>query len=78
MATQGHGWVTPLPNGAKARCMGPPGCPGCVAEWEALNAEYVTPCWCGRPMKLLNYLSPRISCTGCGLPTEECRCQPTA
>lgn len=28
----GHGWVTPLPSGAKARCGGPGLCPVCAAE----------------------------------------------
>lgn len=30
--TGGHGWVTPLPNGEKARCGGPGLCPQCATE----------------------------------------------
>lgn len=28
----GHGWVTPLPHGEKARCGGPGLCPQCATE----------------------------------------------
>ena len=31
-AVAGHGWVTPLPNGGKARCGGPGLCPQCSQE----------------------------------------------
>lgn len=33
----GHGWVTPLPGGAKARCGGPPLCLVCVMEGEGVK-----------------------------------------
>lgn len=71
-----HGWVTPLPDGAKARCMGPPGCAACVEEWHVKNTMLTEPCGCGRPMRYLNYVSPWPSCWGCGLPAEICSCQP--
>jgi hypothetical protein len=32
----GHGWVTPNPNGAKARCGGPAICSVCQREQAAL------------------------------------------
>ena len=35
MVTQRHGWVTPLPYGAKARCGGPGICKGCQEEVQA-------------------------------------------
>ena len=33
----GHGWVTPLPSGAKARCGGPSICRECAAELEEVG-----------------------------------------
>ncbi len=32
----GHGWVNPLPSGAKARCGGPPMCSVCVMESQGV------------------------------------------
>jgi len=71
----GHGWVVPLPDGAKARCMGPPGCAVCVAEWEALNAAQVERCRCGRDLRRLNPVSDTVKCVGCGFPSELCTCE---
>ena len=34
-----HGWVYPLPNGAKARCGGPAICPECQREAAALGVS---------------------------------------
>jgi hypothetical protein len=33
---QGHGWVRPLPSGAKARCGGPAICRQCQLEQEGV------------------------------------------
>lgn len=33
----GHGWITPNPDGSKARCMGPPHCPGCREESNRMS-----------------------------------------
>lgn len=33
-------------------------------------------CRCGREMRKLNVARWRAHCVGCGLPSEECRCQP--
>jgi hypothetical protein len=35
---QGHGWVRPLPSGAKARCGGPAICRQCQLEQEGIPA----------------------------------------
>lgn len=36
----GHGWVTPLPSGAKARCGGPGICPECQREQAELAGAF--------------------------------------
>lgn len=33
----GHGWVNPLPSGAKARCGGPGMCSVCAAEAQGMS-----------------------------------------
>ena len=33
----GHGWVNPLPSGAKARCGGPGMCPVCAVEAQGVS-----------------------------------------
>lgn len=33
----GHGHLRPRPDGAKARCMGPPRCTGCALELAAMD-----------------------------------------
>jgi len=39
--TMGHGWVNPLPGGARARCGGPPLCRECAEELAAAkNANW--------------------------------------
>lgn len=37
VVVSGHGWVVPLPSGAKARCGGPPMCLVCVMESEGVR-----------------------------------------
>lgn len=39
----GHGWVTPNPDGSKARCGGPGLCPECQRERTKLQGGTVAP-----------------------------------
>jgi hypothetical protein len=39
----GHGWVTPNPNGAKARCGGPALCSECYREAMRAGWKIVPP-----------------------------------
>lgn len=43
----GHGWVTPTPDGAKARCGGPPVCSACAREARLAGFEM----WNGAPLR---------------------------
>lgn len=38
---QRHGWVVPLPSGAKARCGGPGMCSGCQEELREMYSTLV-------------------------------------
>lgn len=39
----GHGWVTPSPDGTKARCGGPPICSACALEKAQADATAAAP-----------------------------------